>query len=93
MKTWLRIAVVAAFLVEGVAFAQQADILTPENAIPNQFIVVLHEEAPTAAPASTAADTTAERGIAPEPDIAPEPTVPAPASEPEVVAEIGRAHV
>jgi len=49
MKTWLRIAVVAAFLVEGVAFAQQADILTPENAIPNQFIVVLHEEAPTAA--------------------------------------------
>ena len=27
MKTWLRIAVVAAFLVEGVAFAQQADIL------------------------------------------------------------------
>jgi len=54
MKTWLRIAVVAAFLVEGVAFAQQADILTPENAIPNQFIVVLHEEAPTAARVSVA---------------------------------------
>lgn len=54
MKTWLRIAVVATFLVEGVAFAQQADILTPENAIPNQFIVVLHEEAPTSARVSVA---------------------------------------
>ena len=54
MKTWLRIAVVATFLVEGVAFAQQADIITPENAIPNQFIVVLNDEAPTAARVSVA---------------------------------------
>jgi serine protease len=54
MKTWLRMAVVATFLVEGVAFAQQADIITPENAIPNQFIVVLNDEAPTAARVSVA---------------------------------------
>lgn len=54
MTSWLRIALAAIFLGHGVAFAQQAEILTPENAIPDQYIVVLHDEEPARAKMSVA---------------------------------------
>ena len=55
MKHWLRIVLATILLGESAAFAQQAEILTPQNAIPNQYIVVLHDEEPVRARTSVAA--------------------------------------
>jgi serine protease len=55
MKHWLRIALATILLGESAALAQQAEILTPQNAIPNQYIVVLHDDEPVRARTSVAA--------------------------------------
>jgi serine protease len=54
MRVWLRIALAATVLGESATLAQQAEILTPENAIRDQYIVVLHDEEPSRAGMSVA---------------------------------------
>jgi subtilisin family serine protease len=54
MRVWLRIALAATVLGETATLAQQAEILTPENAIRDQYIVVLHDEEPSRAGTSVA---------------------------------------
>jgi subtilisin family serine protease len=43
MRAWSVIIFAVTVLGEGAALAQPADVLTPENAIPDRYIVVLHD--------------------------------------------------
>jgi serine protease len=55
MRAWLGVVLAVTVLGEGAALAQRADVLTPERAIPDRYIVVLHDEEPGRAGRSVAA--------------------------------------